>query len=130
MAERMSKTQRQQKALLEAIAFHDRGRMISDLMACMVYSVPYISWQRRYIAFLIAEINNLPPEVPEWQPSLDVVDRIREEINQERALSLISNSSQPTGRYNFLRRIEQPLSRPAIPRTLSDLPFSNSKIEE
>ena len=130
MAERMSKTQRQQKALLEAIAYHDRGSMIGDLVARMVYSVPYISWQRRYIAFLIEEINNLPPEVPEWQPSLDVVDRIREEINQERALSLISNSSQPTGRYNFLRRIEQPLSRPAIPRTLSDLPFSNSKIEE
>ena len=130
MAERMSKTQRQQKALLEAIAYHDRGIMIGDLVARMVYSVPYISWQRRYITFLIAEINNLPPEVPEWQPSLDVVDSIREDINQKRALSLISNSSQPTGRYNFLRRIEQPLSRPAVPRTLSDLPFSNGKIEE
>ena len=53
MAERMSKTQRQQKALLEAIAYHDRGIMISDLVARMVHQVPYIAWQHRYIAFLI-----------------------------------------------------------------------------
>ena len=130
MSDRMSKAQKQQKALLDAIEFHDKGRMMSDLVTRMVNSIPNISRQRRYIAFLIEEINNLPPEVPEWQPSLDVVDSIREDINQERALSLISNSSQPTGRYNFLRRIEQPLPRPDIPRTLSDLPFSNSKIEE
>ena len=130
MAERMSKIQRQQKAMLEVIAYQDRGIMISDLVARMVYSVPKIAWQRRYIAFLIEEINSLPPELPEWQPSLDVVDRLRDEINQKRALSLNSNSSQPTGRYNFLRRIEHPLSRPAIPRSLSDLPFSSSKVEE
>ena len=103
MAERMSKTQRQQKALLEAIAYNDRGIMISDLVARMVYSVPKIAWQRRYIAFLIEEINSLPPELPEWQPSLDVVDRLREEINQERALLSISSPSEPTGRYSFLR---------------------------
>ena len=129
MAERMSKTQSQQKALLEAIAYHDSDIMISDLVARMVHSVPKIAWQRRYIAFLIEEINNLLPEVSEWQPSLDVVDRIREEINQKRALSLSSSSSQPKGRYNFLRRIEQS-SRPAIPRSLLDLLSSNSKIKE
>ena len=130
MSDRMSKAQKQQKALLDAIEFHDKGRMMSDLVTRMVNSIPNISRQRRYIAFHIEEINNLPPEVPEWQPSLDVVDLIREEINEERDLPLISSPSEPTGRYSFLRRIEQPLSRPAIPRSLLDLPFSNGKIEE
>ena len=86
MAEKWSKPKSLQKALLEAIAHHDRGIMISELVACMVHQVPYIAWQHKF--------------------------------------------SHPTGRYNFLRRIENPLSRPAIPRSLSDLPFSSSKVEE
>ena len=53
MAEKTSKPKSLQKALLEAIAYHDRGIMISDLVASMVHQVPYIAWQRRYIAFLI-----------------------------------------------------------------------------
>ena len=31
-------------------------------------------------------------------------------------------SWQRNYRYNFLRKIENPLSRPAVPRSLSDLP--------
>ena len=65
MAEKWSKPKSLQKALLEAIAHHDRGIMISELVARMVHQVPYTAWQR--------------------------------------------NFSQPTGRYNFLRRIENPL---------------------
>ena len=130
MSDRMSKAQKQQKALLDAIEFHDRGRMMSDLVTGMVNSIPNISRQRRYIAFLIEEINNLPPEVPEWQPSLDVVELIREEINQERAIISISSPPAPTGRYRFLRMIEQPLSRPAIPMSLLELPIPNDKREE
>ena len=57
MAERMSQIQRQQKALLEAIAPH--GIFISDLVADMVHQVPYIAWQHRCMDSLIEENNNL-----------------------------------------------------------------------
>ena len=59
MSDRMSKAQKQRKALLDAIEFHDKGRMMSDLVTRMVNSSPNISRQRRYIAFLIEEINNI-----------------------------------------------------------------------
>ena len=58
MAERMSKTQRQQRALLDAIESHDRSRVdaknfnLRDLETHVVNSIPDISRQRRYIAFL------------------------------------------------------------------------------
>ena len=58
MAERMSKVQRQQKALLDAIESHDRSRVdaknfnLRDLETHVVNSIPDISRQRRYIAFL------------------------------------------------------------------------------
>ena len=48
MAEKTSKPRSLQKALLEAMAHHDRGIIISELVADMVHQVPYISWQRRY----------------------------------------------------------------------------------
>ena len=58
MAERMSKAQRQQRALLDAIESHDRSRVeakifhLRDLETHVVNSIPDVSRQRRYIAFL------------------------------------------------------------------------------
>ena len=58
MAERMSKAKRQQKALLDAIESHDRSRVdarnfnLRDLEIHVVNSIPDISRQRRYIAFV------------------------------------------------------------------------------
>ena len=130
MSDRMNKVQKQQKALLDAIELHDKGSMVSDLVTRMVNSIPKISRQRKYSDFLVGEINSLPPAVPEWQPSLDVVESIRDEIDRERAMVPIPSPPAPTGRYRFLRIADQPLSRPTIPPSLLGLPIPNDEREE
>ena len=87
MAEKMSKIQRRQKALLEAIAYQDRGIMISDLVADMVHQVPYIAWQRSYIASLIEENNNL-------QLLILLLDVIEENNNLQLLILLLDDLSQ------------------------------------
>ena len=115
------------KALLEAIELHDKGDMVSDLVTHMVNSIPKISRQRKYCDFLVGEINSLAPAVPEWQPSLDVVVSIRDEIDRERAMVPIPSPPAPTGRYRFLRIADQTLSRPTIPPSLFGLSIRNDE---
>ena len=109
------------------IELHDKGSMVSDLVTRMVNSIPKISRQRKYTDFLVGEINSLPPAVPEWQPSLDVVESIRDEIDRERAMVPIPSPPAPTGRYRFLRIADQTLSRPTIPRSLFGLSIRNNE---
>ena len=130
MSDRMNKVQKQQKALLEAIELHDKDSMVSDLVTRMVNSIPKISRQRKYCDFLVGEINRLPPTVPEWQPSLDVVESIRDEIDRERAMVPIPSPPVPTGRYRFLRVVDQSLSRLNIPPSLLGLSIPNDEREE
>ena len=91
-----------QRALLEAIESMDRGNaaadvvpetieiMVGDLVRQMVDSIPNIAEQREHIVWLVEEVKKLPgvmiPVDPEWQPSQEIADSIREEIDQERAL--------------------------------------------
>ena len=93
-----------QRALLEAIESMDRGNaaadvvpetieiMIGDLLRQMVDSIPKIADQREHIKWLVEEFKKLPgvmiPVDPEWQPSQEIADSIREEIDQERAMGL------------------------------------------
>ena len=120
----MDKVQRQQKALLDAIELHDKGSMVSDLVTRMVNSIPKISRQRKYCDFLVGEINRLAPAVSEWQPSLDVVIAIRDEINRESAIVPIPG---PQGRSRFLRIVDNTWSRPRIPRSLLGLSVRNNE---
>ena len=109
MSKRMSKVQEQQKALLDALAVvtETNYSMVGDLVTKMVNSIPKIAEQRKEIERLVGEINKLPPAIPEWQPSLDVVDSIREEIDRERAMGPIPSPPEPTGRYLFLTKRER-----------------------
>ena len=120
----MDRVQRQQKALLEAIELHDKSDMVSELVTHMVNAVPKISTQRRYCDFLVGEINRLAPAVSEWQPSLDVVIAIRDEINRESAIVPIPG---PQGRSRFLRIVDNTWSRPRIPRSLLGLSVRNNE---
>ena len=123
----MNRVQRQQKALLEAIEWHDKGDMVSDIVTHMVNSIPKISTQRRYCDFLVGEINRLAPAVSEWQPSLDVVIAIRDEKDRERAMVPIPGPPAPMGRSRFLRIVDNTWSRPRIPRSLLGLSVRNNE---
>ena len=57
MSNRMNKVQEQQKALLDAIELHDKCSMVGDLVTRMVNSIPKIAEQRKYIDWLVGEIN-------------------------------------------------------------------------
>ena len=120
----------QQRALLEAIEFMDKGddaaavvpetieSMVGDLVRQMVESIPKIAEQQKHIEWLVEEIKKLPgvmtPADPEWQPSLD----------RERAMGLpIPGPPAPTRRHSFLRVLNQPL--PSIPPSLLDIPTPN-----
>ena len=139
MSKKINKVQEQQRALLDAIESMDKGEdavavvngtnynMVGDLVKRMVESIPKIAEQRKYIDWLVGEINKLPPAEPEWQPSLDVVDSIREEIDRERAMGPIPSPPAPMGRYSFLRVVRQPLPWPAIPPSLRGLPIPNNE---
>ena len=50
----------QQRALLEAIEFMDKGTMVGDLVRQMVESIPKIAEQRKHIEWLVGEIQKLP----------------------------------------------------------------------
>ena len=127
----------QQRALLEAIEFMDKGddaaavvpetieSMVGDLVRQMVESIPKIAEQQKHIEWLVEEIKKLPgvmtPADPEWQPSLDIADSIRGDIDRERAMGLpIPGPPAPTGGHSFLRVASQPL--PSIPPSLLEIP--------
>ena len=70
MAERMSKVQSQQKALLDAIESHDWNKVYRDLEIHVVNSISDISVQRRYIAFIRFLRVVIEPQVS--RPNIDV----------------------------------------------------------
>ena len=129
----------QQRALLEAIESMDKGEdtetvvpdtidgMASALAQEIVEFIPKIVQQREHIAWLIEEIKKLPgvmtPVEAEWQPSQEIADSIRAEIDQERAMGPpIPGPHAPTGGINsrFLRLREYPL--PYVPPRLLRMP--------
>ena len=125
--QRQSKILQQQQALLDAIEFMDKGdaavapetiSIVGDLVRRMVESIPNISDQRKHIKWLIGDIQKLinTPAEEEWQPSLDVIDSLREDVERERARgpSIIGPQVLPGRRLFEISR--QPL--PVIPPSL------------
>ena len=127
----------QQRALLEAIESMGKGNdaaavvpetiesMVGDLVRQMVESIPNIAEQQEHIVWLVEEVKKLPgvmtPADPEWQPSQEIADSIRGEIDQERAMGLpIPGPHAPTGGSRFLRVARRPL--PYIPPSLLGIP--------
>ena len=85
---KQSQILQQQKALLDAIEFMDKGdaavvpetiSIVGELVRRMVESIPNISDQRKHIKWLMGDIQKLinTPAEEEWQPSLDVIDSLR-----------------------------------------------------
>ena len=100
--------------------------MVGDLVRQMVESIPNIAGQREHIVWLVEEVKKLPGVMtaadPEWQPSQEIADSIRGEIDQERAMGIpIPSPHVPMGLLSRLLRVERrPL--PNIPPSLLGIP--------